>query len=145
MERAWPCDLDCCKFCEKPTDEVEYKSRGLCVTCFKRVQYKGNLRDYCRYPEDSIRPYESRSTVSGDLAELVYCVRNVGVGEVAKCLCVGDEDVREWLNSCIPIQYKERLIAMKKAIVEEVYEFEYPKCEINPWEHIGDDFYGVSF
>tara|TARA_R110000824_G_scaffold43880_3_gene128030 strand:- start:2442 stop:2693 length:252 start_codon:yes stop_codon:yes gene_type:complete len=83
--------------------------------------------------------------VSGDLAELVYCVRNVGVGEVANCLCVGDEDVREWLNSCIPIQYKERLIAMKKAIVEEVYEFEYPKCEINPWEHIGDDFYGVSF
>ena len=55
MERAWPYDLDCCKFCEKTPDEVDYKSRGLCGTCFKRVQYKGNLRDYCRYPEDRMR------------------------------------------------------------------------------------------
>ena len=145
MERAWPYDLDCCKLCEKAPDEVDYKARGLCGACFKRVQYKGNLRDYCRYPEDRMRTFDGRRTASGDLADLVYCIRNVGVGEVADCLCVGEEDVRDWLNSYIPIQYKERLSAMKKAIAEEVYEFRYPNYEIDPWDHRGDNFYGTSF
>ena len=127
MERAWPYDLDCCKLCEKAPDEVDYKARGLCGACFKRVQYKGHLRDYCRYPEDRMRTFDGRRTASGD------------------CLCVGDEDVRDWLNSYIPIQYKERLSAMKKAIAEEVYEFRYPNYEIDPWDHRGDNFYGTSF
>jgi len=145
MERSWPCDLDCCKLCEKPTVEVVYKARGLCGTCFKRTQYRGNLRDYCRYSEDKMRVFDGRRTASREVADLVYCIRNVGVGEVADCLEVDRDEVNEWLNGPIPELYKEHLGMMKRAIQEEVYEFRYPEYEIDPWSVRGDRFYGILF
>lgn len=145
MERAWPYDLDCCKVCDKPPAEVEYKARGLCVACFKRVQYRGNLRDYFRYPEDRMRSFDGRRTASREIADLVYCVRNVGVEEVAECLGVAGNDVRAWLESNVPILHRDNLCVMRTAIQEEVYEFRYPKYEVDPWGARGDNFYGTTF
>ena len=144
MERIWPLELDHCKLCKKPKLELLYKGRGLCESCFKKVQNNGVLRSYPRYPEDRTKAFDGRQRTSKKLADLIYCIRNVGVGEIADCLKVEEDVVRDWVEDTIPDEYVKSIQVMKKSIMDEVYEFKYPDYKIEPWSRPGDCSYEIS-
>ena len=144
MERLWPVELSFCKLCNKSKLDLKYKIRGLCESCFKTVQNKGNLRNYPRYKEDKTKAFDGRHRFSKRLANLLYCIRNVGVGEIAECLEVSSEDFRAWMQDNVPPEYCKKLILMKKAISDEVYEFNYPEYELETWAMPGEGSYEVS-
>ncbi len=146
MSKRWPDDLSSCKNCNLPKEDLEYKLRGLCVSCFRKVKKSGNLRSFKRYSEDRTQDHERRD-FSVKSSKLIFCVRNIGVGEVAKCLSVSKSEVRDWLQTQVPEKYEESVINIKKAIQEESYEFFYPEAKIDPWNENKDvpDTYGVNY
>jgi len=145
MKRICPDKLNCCKLCTKPFTISPYMERGLCKICFKRVKCNGNLNNYCKYSEDNLRMSYGRQSASKELADLVYCIRNVGVGEVADCLGVSRHAVNKWLRGSVPVNYKDKLRVMRRAVKEETYEFRYPEIELDPWQKKGDYFHGTTF
>ena len=145
MERVWPFELAACKSCNTPKSEIAYRGRGLCGPCFKKVQDSGDLRAYARYPEDRTKAFDGRQRTSKELADLIYCIRNVGVGEIADGLGVSEDVVREWVEDTVPSEYVKGISMMKKAIADEVYEFKYPDYKIDPWLRPGDCSFEVSF
>ncbi len=144
MAKCWPDELSCCVKCNRTKENLTYKLRGLCTTCFRKVKKSGDLRSYPRYQEDRTQDHERRE-FSAKSSKLVFCVRNIGLAEVAKCLSVDESEVKLWLQTCIPDEYVRIVLSIKKAIEDESYNFYYPENTTELWNMNDSETYGVNF